>query len=257
MVMLRIRAIAYYTLLEARRTRLALLLTAALLLLLAAAFFVSELAVIEGQRVHASFYAAGARLAGVFIVCTHVLGSITREFNDKGIDALLALDLPRAHYILGKLGGFLLLAVLVAAVSCLPLTVQAAAPAVVQWGAALALELSLLAAFCVFCAMAFGQFIPAAAMVLAFYLLARTLTAIQLISANPVSGGGTLSHTVGRWLVDALALAVPALDRWPQTGWLVDAPAPWPAFGMIALQALLYILLLAGAAMVDFERRNF
>jgi Cu-processing system permease protein len=255
--MQRIRAIAYYTLLEARRTRLALLLAAALLLLLAAAFFVSELAVIEGQRLRVSFYAAGARFAGVFIVCAHVLGSITREFNDKGIDALLALDLPRAHYVLGKLGGFLAIGVLVAVVSCLPLAVQAAPAAVLQWGAALALELSVLAAFSLFCVIAFGQFIPAAGLVLAFYLLARTLTAIQLISAHPISGTGTLSHTVGRWMVDALALVMPALDRWPQTAWLIDAPAPWSAFGGIAAQAALYILLLAGAAMVDFERRNF
>jgi Cu-processing system permease protein len=255
--MQRIGAISYYTLLEARRTRLPLLLAAALLLLLAAAFFVSELAVIEGQRLRVSFYAAGARFAGVFIVCAHVLGSITREFNDKGIDALLALDLPRAHYILGKLGGFLVLAVLVAALSCLPLAVEAPPVAVLQWGSALALELAVVAAFSLFCVMAFGQFIPAAALVLAFYLLARALTAIQLISANPISGAGTFSHTVGRWMVDALALVMPALDRWPQTAWLIDAPAPWPAFGVMAVQALLYVVMLAGAAMVDFQRRNF
>jgi ABC-type transport system involved in multi-copper enzyme maturation permease subunit len=186
-----------------------------------------------------------------------VLGSITREFNDKGIDALLALDLPRAHYILGKLGGFLALAVLVAFITCLPLAVQAALPALLQWGVALALELCVVAAFSLFCVVAFGQFIPAAALVLAFYLLARALTAIQLISANPISGAGTLSHTVGRWLVDALALVMPALDRWPQTAWLIDTPAPWTAFGGITVQAVSYVVLLAGAAMVDFQRRNF
>lgn len=255
--MQRIPAIAYYTLLEARRTRLPLLLAVTLPLLFAAAFFVSELAVIESQRLRLSFYAAGVRVAGVFLVCAHVLGSITREFNDKGIDALLALDLPRAHYLLGKLGGFLAIAVLVAVMSCLPIALQAAPLAVLQWGVVFALELSVLAAFSLFCVIAFGQFMPAAALVLAFYLLARTLTAMQLISAHPISGANTLSHTVGRWMVDALALVMPALDRWPQTAWLIDTPAPWPALGAIAMQALLYLALLAGAAMVDFERRNF
>jgi ABC-type transport system involved in multi-copper enzyme maturation permease subunit len=255
--MQQILAIAYYTLLEARRARLPLLLAAALALLLLLAFFVSELAVIESQRLRLTFYAAGARLAAVFIVCAHVLGSITREFNDKGIDALLALDLPRAHYILGKLGGLLVLALLVALLCAVPLLAQAPPVAVLQWGAALALELALLATFALFCVMAFGQFIPAAALVLAFYLLARTLAAIQLISAHPLSGAGTLSHSVGRWLVDALALVMPALDRWPQSAWLIDAPAPWAAFGFILVQALLYVTLLAGAAMVDFQRRNF
>jgi ABC-type transport system involved in multi-copper enzyme maturation permease subunit len=250
-------AISYYTLLEARRTRLAVLLAAALTLMLALAFFVAELAVIESTRLQTSFYAAGARFAAVFMVSAHVLGSITREFNDKGIDALLALDLPRSHYILGKLGGFLAIAALVALITCAPLLMQAPATAVLQWGVALVLELSVVAAFSLFCVLAFGQFIPAAALVLAFYLLARSLTAIQLISAHPLSGAGTLSHEVGRWLVDALALVMPALDRWPQTAWLVDAAAPWPLFGGLLAQAALYVTLLAGAAMVDFQRRNF
>ena len=190
-------------------------------------------------------------------MATHVLGSITREFNDKGADALLALDLPRAHYILGKLGGYLVIAALVALMACLPLLIQASLLAVLQWGVALALELSVIAAFSLFSVIAFGQFIPAAALVLAFYVLARSLTAIQLISAHPLSGAGTLSHEAGRWMIDTLALVMPALDRWPQTAWLLDALAPWPQFGGMLLQALLYVVLLAGAAMVDFQRRNF
>lgn len=255
--MQQILAISSYTLLEARRTRLPLLLAVALALMLALGFFVSELAVIESARLRVSLYAAGARFAAVFIVSAHVLGSITREFNDKGIDALLALDLPRSHYILGKLGGFLAIAVLVAVITCLPLVIQAPLPAVLQWGAALALELSVVVAFSLFCVIAFGQFIPAAALVLAFYLLARSLTAIQLISAHPLGAAGTLSHAVGRWMVDTLALVMPALDRWPQTAWLIDAPAPWSSFVLLLTQAVLYVVLLAGAAMVDFQRRNF
>ncbi len=255
--MQQICAIARYTLLEALRTRLPLLLAVALVLVTALGFFAAELAVIESQRMRVSFYAAGARLAAVFIVSAQVLGGITREFNDKGIDALLSLDLPRPHYILGKLGGFLAVAAAVAAITCVPLALQVSPLAVIQWGAALVLELAVVAAFALFCAIAFGQFIPAAALVLAFYLLARSLTAIQLISAYPLSGAGTLSHTVGRWMVDGLALVMPALDRWPQTAWLLDALAPWPSFAGLLAQAVLYVVLLASAAMVDFQRRNF
>jgi len=250
-------AIAYYTLLEAWRARLLLLLAAALALLLALGFFMSQLAIIDSARVQVNVYAAGARLAAVFLLCTHVLGSISREFSDKGIDVLLALDVPRAHYILGKLAGFAALAVLAAAVVWLPLAAQAPWPALLQWGAALALELTLMAAFALFCATAFGQFVPAAALVLAFYLLARSLGAIQQISAHPVSGAGTAAHDAGRWLVDILALVMPALDRSPQTAWLIDVAAPWPSFAAWLAQAVAYVVVLAGAAMVDFQRRNF
>lgn len=252
----RIFTIAYYTLLEARRTRLLLLLLLALGTLLALSVFVSEMAVIENARMRVSFYAAAARWVGVFLVCAHVLGSITREFNDKGIDTLLALDLPRTHFLLGKLAGFLALGAAVALLVSLPLIGQTAPAALLQWSVALVLEFWVMAAFALFCVMAFAQFIPATAVVLAFYVLARSLTALQLISAHPI-GGATWSHEVGRWVIDMLVLVMPALDRWPQTAWLIDAPAPWSTFGGVLAQASLYVVLLTAAAMVDFQRRNF
>ena len=74
-------------------------------LLLGASFFVEQIAITEGARFQTGFYAATARLAAVFIAALHVIASVAREFDDKGLDMLLALDLPRSHYVLGKLGG--------------------------------------------------------------------------------------------------------------------------------------------------------
>ena len=253
----RILAISRYTFLEARRTRLLPLFAVALGTVLALAFFVSELAVTESLRMQTTFYAAAARLAAVFIVAMHVLGSITREFDDKGIDVLLALDLPRSHYILGKLGGFLAIGAVVGLLAGAPLAWMAPPAAAAQWGMALVLELSVIIAFALFCVVTFGQFMPSAAAVLVFYILARSLTAIRLMSANPISRADTLSHEAGRWMIEGLALITPALDRWPQTTWLVDAPALWSAVSLLLLEAILYVVLLAAAAMVDFHRRNF
>ena len=252
-----ILAISRYTLLEARRARLPLLFAVVLGALLALALFAAELAVIESQRVQTAFYAAGIRLAAVFIVAVHVIASVTREFDDQGLDTLLALDLPRSHYILGKLGGFLALGGIIGAMACLPLLIMAPAIAAVQWGVALGLELAVVIAFALFCVVAFGQFMPSAAVVLAFYVLARGITAIRLMSAHPLAGADTLSHDVSRWLIEGLALLLPALDRWPQTTWLIDAPGSWHGVLRLLLEAALYIALLAGAAMVDFHRRNF
>lgn len=253
----RIAAIAYYTLLEARHARLPILLAVALGVLWGLAFFAAELALIESERVRTAFYAAGVRLAAVFIVVAHVLASVSREFDDKGIDTLLALDLPRSHYVLGKLGGFIALAALVALVCGLPLLAAVTPLAWLQWSLALALELAVVAAFAVFCVIALGQFIPAAVLVLAFYVLARALSAMQLMSAHPIAEATSWSHIVMRWVVDAMALVMPALDRWPQTAWLVDAPAAWGTLGWTLAQAMLYVALLATAAVVDFQRRNF
>jgi hypothetical protein len=253
----RITAIARYTLLEALRTRLPVLVLITLLVLLAASSFIEAISVTEGARFQAGFYAASMRLASVFIATVYVLVSVTREFNDKGLDVLLALDLPRSHYVLGKLAGFLAIAVLIAAAVSLPLAWLAAPPAALQWAAALAAELAIVVAFALFCVVTFNQLPAAASFVLAFYVLGRTLTAMRLMSAHPLSGADTFSHQVIQFIVDALALVMPALDAWTQTAWLVNQQAPWFAMLELAGQSALYVALLVAATMFDFYRKNF
>ncbi|HSD99824.1 MAG TPA: ABC transporter permease [Burkholderiales bacterium] len=253
----RIAAIARYTLLEALRTRLAALVFVTLLLLLAASFFVESISVTEGARFQAGFYAASMRLAAVFIAAVYVLVSITREFNDKNLDVLLALDLPRSHYVLGKLAGFLAIAVLIAAAASLPLAWLAPGPAALQWAGSLAAELAIVVAFALFCVVTFNQLTLAASFVVAFYVLCRALTAIRLMSAHPLTGADTFSHQAIQFMVDTLALVVPALDRWTQTAWLVNQPALWFTLLELAGFSALYVALLAAATMFDFYRKNF
>jgi Cu-processing system permease protein len=248
---------AHYTLLEALRTRFPVLVLVAVGVLLLASFFVESIAVTEGTRFQAAFYAAGMRLAAVFVAGLYVLVSIAREFNDKGFDILLALDLPRAHYVLGKLAGFLALAVLIAAVVSLPLVWFAPPGAVLQWAVSLALELAIVVALALFCMLAFSQLVPAASFVLAFYLLARSISAIRLMGAHPLTGADSLSHQVISGTVEALALVIPAFDAWTQTAWLVDQPAEWASLLQIGGDGVVYVLLLTGAAMFDLYRKSF
>lgn len=253
----RIATIAHYTLLEALRTRLPALALVTVCVLLLASFFVEAIAVTEGARFQTGFYASGMRLAGVFIAGLYVLVSVAREFNDKGLEMLLALDLPRAHYIVGKLAGFLAIACLIAAMASIPLAWLAAPQAVLQWTVSLALELAIVAALALFCMVTFNQLVPAASFVLAFYLLARSLTAIRLMGAHPLTEADAFSHQVITYTVEALALVMPALDAWTQTAWLVNQHAAWSAIAQLTWQSALYVVLLAAAAMFDLHRKNF
>jgi len=58
---------------------------------------VHEVALIENARMQTVAYAAIARLAAAFVLALHVNSEVAREFNDKGLDAVLALDIPRWH----------------------------------------------------------------------------------------------------------------------------------------------------------------
>lgn len=248
--------IARFTLLEALRTRLAWLFVVALALILVTSYFIQQLAITESTRLQIGFAAAATRLAAVFMLSLHILTSMVREFNDKGLELTLSFNLRRSHYILGRLCGYTLIAALFALIATLPQLLLAPPQAALQWGLSLALELAIITALSLFCIVTFTQLMPAASFVCGFYLLGRALTAIRLMSDTPVLGGDTLSHRVISLLIDALALVLPALDGFAQSAWLVDATATWHALGANAVQAFLYIVLLGAAAMFDFYRRN-
>jgi hypothetical protein len=60
-----------------------------------------------------------------------------------------------------------------------------------------------------------------------------------------------------RLLAEGLALVVPALDRWTQTGWLINQQANWLDIGALLWQSVIYIAVLTAAGMFDFYRKNF
>ena len=248
--------IARFTLLEAVRTRLPWLFIIVLGLILGIAYFIQQLAITESARLQIAFSAAATRFAAVFVVSLHVLTSMVREFNDKGLELTLSFDLTRTQYILGRLLGFTLVALLVAFIALLPQVLLAPLSAALQWGLSLALELSIMTSLSLFCIVTFTQLIPAASFVFGFYLLARALTAIRIMSDTPLVGGDTLSHQVISLLIDTLSLVLPALDRYAQSAWLSDQTGSWPVIGANAIQAALYIALLGSAAIFDFYRRN-
>jgi ABC-type transport system involved in multi-copper enzyme maturation permease subunit len=248
--------IARYTLLEAARTRLPLLVGAAIVLLAGASLFAGELAIAESTRFQAGLYAAGARLAAVFIAALYVLASMAREFDDKGLEIMLALDVSRAHYLLGKLCGYLAIATLVAAAAAMPLALAAPWSAVLQWGISLGLELAVVVAFALFCIVSLGHLTLAACLAAGFYVLGRSLAAVRLMSANPIAGGDSAAHQVMHWMVEGLALLIPALDEWTRTAWVVDTPGAWFAIAQLAGHGALYVTLLAAAALFDFYRKD-
>ena len=252
----RILTLARFTLLEAWRTRLPVLFMITLALVYAAAYFFRELAITESTRVQIVFSAAASRLAAVFVLSLYILTCVVREFNDKGLELTLSFDLRRSHYVAGRLLGFLLIAAVMAAMAGAPQWLLSPHAAVLQWSVCLGLELCIVAALSLFCVMTFTHLMPAASFVAGFYLLARSLTAIQLMSNSPLAVENPLSHQFMTWMVDGLSLVLPALDRFTQSVWLADAAAGWSTVADCAVQALLYSTLLIAASMFDFYRRN-
>src|SRR6266850_1159187 len=116
----RIGAIARYTVLEAWRNRLFALTVVAVTLLTLLSLFARELAVTESGRLQTAILAATLRVASVFLMALYILNGLTREFNDKVLELMLSLDLPRPGYLMGKFLGFAIVALAVTAIVTVP-----------------------------------------------------------------------------------------------------------------------------------------
>lgn len=247
--------IARYTLLEAMRNRLLWLLVAALAAALIAAAFLQEVAITEAARVQASVIAAGMRLFAVFLVAAFVVTAVVREMNDKVLEVLLAKPMARAAWLLGRGMGFITVAAAVAAAASLPLWPLGDPLGVAAWTTSLFLELAIVAAAALFCVLTLNQVVTALAAVLGFYLLARTMAAVQIIAA--AAGAASWGDRVTGRVVDAIATLLPALDRMTQTAWVLDGPGGAALVTAVMLPACVYVTLLGAAAAFDLYRQNF
>jgi ABC-type transport system involved in multi-copper enzyme maturation permease subunit len=248
--------IARTTLLEARRSRVFWLVGALLLLSLALAGFLKNVAIIEAGEIQAAVVAAGLRACAVFLTATFVAIGMVREFNDKVFELMLAGAWPRGVYLVGKFVGFSTAAVFLAIVVSLPLAAFVPLDRLAVWTFSLACELVIVAATSLFCVITLTHVVPALATVLGFYVLARSIAAIQVIAAASESSVAWTDRAAN-WIVAAIALLLPRFDHMTRADWLVGAAPSLQTVAGVLAQAVVYTLLLVAAAQFDLHRQNF
>ena len=180
-------SVAHYALIEALRSGLPWLAFACLLAVAGLALFLSRVAISEGAAMQAAVAASLLRACAVFMIAAHVVGSVAREANDKGLELALALPVSRPAYYLGKLLGFGAVGALLACALALPLFAWGRPGDVAAWALSLAVECALVAAAALLFASVLTQGIAAIAATFALYVLARAMAAIQAIASGPLA----------------------------------------------------------------------
>jgi ABC-type transport system involved in multi-copper enzyme maturation permease subunit len=251
-----VRAIAVLTVLEAVRGRLLWLAVLVLLVGLALVELLGALAITETREVQGAILGSLLRLAAVVLTALFVISSGVRDFNDKVVEIYLSLPLPRWGYYLGKLAGFSLWAVAVAVLfAALPALIGRPDQALL-WGLSLLAELLLMVGASLLCLFSFSQVTAALAAVAGFYTLSRAIGAIQLMAQGPFANPAELTDRAARWAVDGIAFILPDLYRFTPSEWLAYGNGTWAALSEIALQTLVYLVLLAGAGLFDLYRKD-
>jgi len=247
--------VARYTVVEALRSGLPWLAAAILLGVLGLSGFLSRVAITEAAALQASAAGALLRACAVFLIAAHVVASVSREANDKGLELALALPVSRSAYYIGKLSGFGCAGAILATIFALPLLIWAQPADLAAWWLSLAAETALVAAAALFFASAMAQTLAALAAVAGLYVLGRSMSAIQAIAGTP-QADDSLPAIAARWFVDAIALLLPRLDLATRSDWLLYGVPQAGEFAQAIAGLALYFLLLAAAGLFDFSRRN-
>ncbi len=253
----KIHAIAWYTLLENLRSRTLYGVALLLLLALCGAQFLSALAIIETREFQTAFLGVLLRGSAVVLLSLAVVTGMARELTEKRLELVLACALGRGHYLAGKFLGYGWLALLVAGLLALPLWFYAPSLQVSIWLLSLCCELLLVVGLALVCVLSLGHTVMAMLAVFACYVLARSMHALQLLGQALPADGDAASPALLSSLLDLIAFFLPGLDYFAVTDWLVYHTAGAASLTPVLLQTLIYIPLLAAAALFDLHRRNF
>ncbi len=226
-----------------------------LLLGLSFSHFLQRTAITESSEIQAGSLALMERTGAVFVMVSFVVGGISREYQEKGMEFFLALPMGRTSYLFGKLLGYACCSLLLAILFTLPFFLSNSPVSASIWGISLFLELALMSCVSLFFSISLTQMPLALAAVSGFYLLSRSMGAIMLIMKGPLAVHGFLEDIADR-AISLVSFVLPSLDDFTRTGWILYQETKWQVLLPVLVQTAIYLLLISAAALFDFERRE-
>jgi ABC-type transport system involved in multi-copper enzyme maturation permease subunit len=249
--------IARYTLLESLRNRLLWLALTIACIAFGLSAFLGDVAITEHTKIQIAVLAAMLRISGVVMLALIVVTTVLREIQDKSLELLLAMDVPRASYYFGKLAGFSIISLFLALMFAALLLVYAEPYAVLWWGISFYCELLLVTCLGLVMLFTFKQIPAAISAVFLFYVAARSMAAVQLMAEHPLVPSTDISQRFINGFVEMLSWVLPSLHQFTRSEWLLYGANNVSELMAVLGQTVVYGVLLSMVALFDFYRRNF
>ncbi len=246
--------IAKFSVWEAVRDKFLMFIIIGMLVFLLISVFVGELAITEGTMTQAAILAATLRFFAVFTIGLFVITSMIREFNDKGFELILSHPVTRSSYYFGKFFGFSFVALIIILMCLGSLCLYVPVSLAFLWSFSLYCELLIIISLSLLCVFSFNSITISFSIVMGFYILSRTIEAIQLISDSSIINVGTVSHKLMNGLLDVIAYLVPNLGDFTNTEWLIYQSDS--EFSLVVGQTIIYVILLSCVSLFDLYRKE-
>lgn len=218
-----------------------------------------DMAMLEPEQLKISYSAAASRLVLVIGMIVFTCFHVRHAFDSKEIDVFLSRPISRPNLVVSYWLGFSFVAVLLALPTIA--VVQWVGPLSMQgfwlWSLTLVLELVLVVAAALFSSFTLKSGVSSVMATFGFYVLARMMGFFIATANSALLFRSEEMNNVSRWVMDHLAMVVPRLDFFAKTNWLVYGIADNAEIYNAVLQAVIFILVLLAATVVDFRRKQF
>lgn len=249
--------ISKFTIIESMRNRLLWLSLLMMVIGFVLVEFVGDLAIAEHRATQLAVLAVFLRLGAVLLIALFVVSSSLRELQDKTLEMILAMSITRSSYYLGKLLGYLQLAIMIGLAFGVLLLIYAPFEQVLIWSISLMLELALVVALALVMMFTFKQMPAALTGVFIIYLASRVVASLYVMSQHPIIAYDNLGQRFMDGFIGMMNWILPDLSLFTQTEWLVYGSADWAQLLPVFAQAMIYLILLSSVALFDFYRKNF
>ncbi len=224
---------------------------------LGVAVFLGGAVIVEARETAAVYAASAARIVVVLGLIVFVAFHIEKLIETREIEAILSREISRGGFLAAYWFGMALVAVLL----LIPVGIVVAALSTSMWGAlmwaaSVALESLVVVAFVMFCGLTFARSVPTIFAAAGFYALTRSLGFVLGIVMSQYRQRTGINSVLNPYM-DFLTLALPRLDLFGQSNWLIYGPPPLEAAMTLSAQALVYVVILLLAAGYDLNRKQF
>jgi len=248
-----ITTIARYSLLEAVRGKIIWIMVSLLLLSVMLSLFIGETTLTETRETQVAFMAGFLRLSSVMVIIFFVVSSISRDFQDKSVELLFSISMPRYQVFLGKFFGFGLVALSAVIIFSIGLVFYSDISVVFFWALSLWCELTLVALISLIFILSLEHVAVSLVASIGAYALMRFMPAIQSMGDGPFQDSAF--NQLMNKVLDLIDLILPRLDHFAQSRWLVNGAAAEIDVIYFLLEFVLFVCLFVVVGVIDLKRK--
>ena len=220
--------------------------------------FITELAIINSQKIAAAVLADFLRYSFVFLALLLVTTSVADDFEFKQFERLLTMPISRWQYIAAQFLTIASIAFILILPVLLVITVASSFEIALYWSAALWLEILLVGLVGLLAILSLEKIPQAVFFSVAVYLLAKLSGLIgQMLAESVYLSDGGVANRFAELVFSGILHVIPRLDAFAQNNVFFE---PHGLSAMLLTQlgtVSIYSLFLLVVCLIDFYRKEF